>query len=296
MAYALELKNLTKQYKTTTAVNAVNLRLEENKIYGLLGRNGAGKTTILNMLTARIFPTGGEALVFGEPAFENIPVLRKICLIEEKGFYDSAVRVKDVLRLTAQLYPNWDEAYAQQLLATFSLDANKKYKQLSRGMETAMGLIIGLASRAPLTIFDEPSLGLDAVVRERFYDEVIADYTRHPRTFVISTHLIDEISRIFEEVVIIDAGRLLVQENTEALKEKAYFLSGKREAVAQASEGTILLHEEHFGSTLIRGVYATKRMPSIPGVQVQPIPLQKLFVFLCEPDVQQRLAKGGVIQ
>jgi ABC-2 type transport system ATP-binding protein len=294
--YAVKTQELSMNYGSLKALDNLSLDLEPDKIYGLLGRNGAGKTTLLNILTARIFETSGKAYVFGERAYENIGLLKQICYIEEKGFYDSAVRISQVLKLASGLYPNWDNDYAYRLLELFELDERKKYKQLSRGMESSLGLVIGLASRAPLTIFDEPSLGLDAVIRERFYDAVIEDYSEYPRTIIISTHLIDEVSRLFEDVIIIDGGRLLLQANGTELKEKAYYISGKEEAVRAAANKTIIMKEENFGGTLIQSVYAKNGVNPAPGTDVQQIPLQKLFTLLIDPETQARLRKGGVLK
>jgi ABC-2 type transport system ATP-binding protein len=274
----------------------MSLKLEPNKIYGLLGRNGAGKTTLLNVLTSRLFPSSGKADVFGECSYENIEILKQICYIEEKGFYSPSVRISQVLQLASGLYPNWDSEYAERLLTLFELDRRKKYKQLSRGMESSLGLIIGLASRAPLTIFDEPSLGLDAVIRERFYDAVIDDFSEHPRTIIISTHLIDEVSRLFEDVIIIDGGKLLLQSDAAELRDKAYYISGKEDAVCAAANGLAVMSEERFGNTLILAVYANSGIKTAQDVDVQQIPMQKLFVLLINPEIQDILRKGGAVQ
>jgi ABC-2 type transport system ATP-binding protein len=294
--YVVQTQELSMSYGSCKALNNFSLNLEPDKIYGLLGRNGAGKTTLLNILTGRIFQTSGAAYVCGERAYENIDILKKICYIEEKGFYDNAVRVAQVLELASGLYPHWDNDYACHLLELFELDKRKRYKQLSRGMESSLGLIVGLASRAPLTIFDEPSLGLDAVIRERFYDAVIEDYSDHPRTIIISTHLIDEVSRLFEDVIIIDGGRLLLQADGTELKERAYYISGKEAAVRAAADGTIIMKEESFGGTLILAVYAKDAVKPAQDVDIQQIPLQKLFVLLIDPEIQDKLRKGGELQ
>ena len=294
--FAVEFAGVTKKYGTFKAADDVRLQLEPNKIYGLLGRNGAGKTTLLNILSARLFATSGQTTVFGQSPYENIDILKQICLVEEKGFYGPTFTVRQVLRLAAGMYPTWDEAYAARLLDIFELDKKKKFKQLSRGMESSLGLIIGLASRAPLTIFDEPSLGLDAVIRERFYDEVLNDFMEHPRTIIISTHLIDEVSRLFEDVIIVDSGKVLLKSNATDLREKAFFLSGQEEAVRKAANGAIVMSEEHFGGTLIQSVFAKNGMQPAPGVDIQPMPMQKLFVHLINHNIHDALRKGGVLQ
>lgn len=158
-----------------------------------------------------------------------------------------------------------------------------------------LGLVVGLAPRAPVTVFDEPSLGLDAVIRERFYDEVIRDFAEHPRTIIISTHLIDEVSRLFEDVIIIDGGKMLLKENCIRLKEQAFYLSGREEQVQAAAKDTLILGEENFGGTLILSVFAKSRPRPQPGVDIQPMPLQKLFVQLINPEVHETLTKGGVL-
>lgn len=294
--YSVETKVLTKNYGSFKALDGITIELEPNKIYGLLGRNGAGKTTLLNILASRIFATSGEAKIFGKSSYENIDILKKICFIEEKGFYADSIKVFQVLDLAAGLYPGWDAEYAKKLVDMFELDTKKKYKQLSRGMETSLGLIIGLASRAELTIFDEPSLGLDAVVRERFYDAIIDDFAQNPRTIILSTHLIDEVSRIFEDIVIIDNGRLLMKSNAVELKEQGFYISGKEDAVRAAAGGSIIMGEERFGSTLILSVFAKDGLKNREGVEIQPIPLQKLFVNLINPEIHDMMKKGGVFQ
>lgn len=294
--YAVEAVNLTMRYGNFEALKSLNLRLQPGKIYGLLGRNGAGKTTLLNVLTGRIFENEGEPLIFGHRAFEHLPTLKKICFIEEKGFYSSSIRVSQVLQLAAGLYPDWDADFAERLIREFELDPRKKYKQLSRGMESALGLIIGLASRAPLTIFDEPSLGLDAVIRERFYDAVIEDIAEHPRTMIISTHLIDEVSRLFEDVIIMDSGKILLKSDAVELRDRGYYISGKEADVRAAAKDCVILSEEQFGGTLILSVFSKQELLPRPGVDIQKIPLQKLFVLLINPKIHEALQKGGVIQ
>ena len=294
--YAVTIDGVTKRYGSFKALDNMSVRLEPGRIYGLLGRNGAGKTTLLNILTGRIFASAGRAYVFGKPAYENVDILKQICFIEEKGFYASTITVSQVLRLASGLYPDWDREYAESLVSLFELNTRKKYKQLSRGMESSLGLIIGLASRAQMTIFDEPSLGLDAVIRERFYDAVIEDIAEHPRTMIISTHLIDEVSRLFEDVIIIDGGRMLLQSNCVELKEKAYYLSGKAEDVRAVARDALTMHEENLGNTLILSVFSQKGIGRAANVDVQPMPLQKLFVRLIDPQTQETLKKGGVLQ
>ncbi|MDR1002951.1 MAG: ABC transporter ATP-binding protein [Oscillospiraceae bacterium] len=296
--YAIEIKGLTKTYGSHKAIDNMSLSLEPNKIYGLLGRNGAGKTTLLNILTGRLFADAGKGnvKVFGSPVYENVDILKQICYVEEKGFYSGVLKVSDILSVVRGLYPTWDMEYEKRLLLLFELDTRKQYRQLSRGMESSLGLVIGLASRAPLTIFDEPSLGLDAVIRERFYSEIIEDFTENPRTVIISTHLIDEVNSLFEEVVIVNDGKLLLKADCAELKSKGFYLSGREEAVRKAAEGAVVLSEERFGGSLTLSVYSEKEIAPTEGAEVQPMSLQKLFVELINPMIHEQLVKGGIVK
>ncbi len=276
---ALELKGLTHRYGRTLALDNVSLRLPEGKIYGLLGRNGAGKSTIINILIAGMRQSAGQALVFGEGTYENARALSKLCVVREKGMFPSRISVRQTLDICAGLYPNWDADYAQRLVRLFELKPRKRFRQLSRGMESALGLIIGLASRAPLTVFDEPSLGLDAVARENFYDELVHDVDRHPRTVLISTHMIDEAARVFEDVIIIDKGRVLMQGDVRDLQTTAVIVSGEEATVKSAIGSRPVLHEERL-HTMYSAAIRVAQGETFEGVHTEPLPLQRLFVYL----------------
>ena len=144
METALELKGLCHRYGKFQSLDNLNLSLEAGKIYGLLGRNGAGKTTLLNVISGLLFPSQGQALVFGRACYEHPSVQKRLCVVREKAAYPRDLRVREALKLGKMLYPNWDEDYAQSLLETFELNPRKKARQLSRGMVSSLGLVIGL--------------------------------------------------------------------------------------------------------------------------------------------------------
>lgn len=281
----LELKNLTKSYHGQKALNDFSASFEKNKIYGLLGRNGAGKTTMINCATARIFADSGKALAFGEPVAENAHVLPKICYMPEKTMFMKKMKVAVTLKYAADFFENFDKAYADELCEKFELDVNKKYNELSRGYESILRIVIGLAARAPLTIFDEPVLGLDAAVRDIFYRELIDDYTKNPRTFIISTHLIEESADVFEEALIIKKGRLVAQSSVEELKSKAHYVSGKASVVDEALSGLNVINTESVAGVKVAAVFEAldhEKLREIEsqGLEVTPIPIQKLFIYL----------------
>ncbi|MFC4810262.1 ABC transporter ATP-binding protein [Paenibacillus sp. GCM10023250] len=285
MIKVVEAKGLTKSYGSFTAVDNVSFTVEANKIYGLLGRNGAGKTTIMHMITAQLFETGGELLVFGEKPYENGKVLRQICFIKESQKYPETFRVVDVLETAALLFPNWDRAYAERLRGDFSLPLKRRVKKLSRGMLSSVGIIIGLASRAPLTIFDEPYLGLDAVARSIFYERLMEDYTEHPRTVILSTHLIDEVSRLLEHVIVLDKGRILLDDEADALRGRAYTVTGPAAKIDAFAAGKRVIHQESLGGSRAVTVYESlgasdQRRAEELGLQFSPVTIQQLLVYL----------------
>ncbi|MGO4110811.1 ABC transporter ATP-binding protein [Paenibacillus sp. YAF4_2] len=293
--HVVEVKQLTKSYGKVTAVNEVSFTLEPDKIYGLLGRNGAGKTTIMHMITAQLFATSGELKVFGEEPYENAKVLSQICFIKESLKYPDNYMVKDVLELSASLFPNWDKEYANSLVKDFQLPLKRRMKKLSRGMHSSVGIIVGLASRAPLTIFDEPYLGLDAVNRALFYDRLIEDYSEYPRTIVLSTHLIDEVSRMLEHIIVIEGGKILINEDAEELRGSAYTVAGTASAVESFIQGKMVISREPFGALLTAGVFERltgtdrKKAESL-GLQIASVSLQQLVVQLTNKKLE---TKGG---
>ncbi len=285
----VECRMLTKVFDNQAkALDQVNLDIEENRIYGLLGRNGAGKTTLLKLITGQLFPTTGNVSLFGKRPHENEALLGNICFVKENAFYLKSFRdlkVKDVLKMAEAVYPSWDCSFAEQLAVCFRLDVNKKTKSLSKGMLSAAAIIIGLACRAPLTIFDEAYLGLDAVLRQQFYNTLLQDYTENPRTIIFSTHLIEECKGLMDRVVILEEGEILLHEDMDKINEKSFYVAGRRELVEQHLKGKCILHTEEMGRLVRMAIFDSlsdieQNAMRLDGIEIQPMPLQKLFITL----------------
>ncbi|WP_422658055.1 ABC transporter ATP-binding protein [Paenibacillus sp. EC2-1] len=296
MSTVIELNQLTKSYGDVTAVNNVSFSIEAEKIYGLLGRNGAGKTTIMHMITAQIFATNGELKVFGEDPYENNRVLSQICFVKESQKYPDVYRIHDVLLTSAAIFPNWDHEYALSLAEDFRLPLKRRMKKLSRGMLSSVGIIVGLASRAPLTIFDEPYLGLDAVSRSLFYDRLIEDYSRYPRTIILSTHLIDEVSHLLEHVMVIDNGSLIINEEAEKLRGQAFTLAGHKDIIDSFTAGKEIIHRESFGNLISTTVVdqwdsSKRKQAEALGLELTPVSLQQLIIYLTNGKTQRMEAR-----
>ena len=225
MRPAISATGLTRHYGDQLALDNVTIEIEGPTITGLLGRNGAGKTTLLRILNAQELPSAGTVQVLGASPIENDAILRRMVLVrEDQQFPD--FKVLHALTAASWFHPNWSPELAQTLLRDFDLPANRRIKRLSRGMRTALGIVIGLAARAEVTLFDEPYAGLDAVARHLFYDRLLAEYAENPRTFVLSTHLVDEAADLLERVVMMDRGRIVLDADTDDVRGAATTVSG----------------------------------------------------------------------
>jgi ABC-2 type transport system ATP-binding protein len=282
MSAVVEVEGLTKKYRNVTAVDEVSFTVAENTIYGLLGRNGAGKTTLMQLLTGQEFATSGEVRVFGESPVENAGVLQRTSFIKESQKYPDDFQPKHVFASAPWFFPNWDAAFAERLIADFRVPLKRRIKKLSRGQLSSIGVIVGLASRAPLTFFDEPYLGLDAVARQIFYDRLLEDYAEHPRTVILSTHLIDEVSNLLEHVLVIDEGRIIVDETAEALRGSATTVVGTRAGVDSFVAGREVLHRDQLGglaSVTVGRLDPRERQEAAElGLELAPVSLQQLIV------------------
>jgi ABC-2 type transport system ATP-binding protein len=290
MTAVVTAQGLTRRYRGVTALEDVGFELRENAIYGLLGRNGAGKTTLMRILTGQELPSSGRLEVFGRPPFEAEDVLARTCLVKESQRYPTAYDVKHVLRTAAGLFPHWDEDLAGSLIRDFDLPTERAVRKLSRGMTSALGVTVGLAARAPLTFFDEPYLGLDAVARQIFYDRLLADYADHPRTVVLSTHLIDEIGDLVERVLLLDKGRLVLDEDADVLRGQVVAATGPAASVDGFAEGRTELHRERVGGLVratLRGTVggSDRTLAREMGIELEPLSLQQFVVRMTTPPV-----------
>ncbi|WP_091228758.1 ABC transporter ATP-binding protein [Microbacterium sp. 3J1] len=299
MTAVIEVQNLTKRYKDKRALDNVSLTLDGGSIYGLLGRNGAGKTTLMSILTAQNFETSGTVRVFGEHPYENTRVLNRICFVRESQKYPDDAYPRHAFKAASLFFENWDQAFAEELIEEFQLPMKQTIKKLSRGQLSAVGVIIGLASRADLTFFDEPYLGLDAVARQIFYDRLLGDYAEHPRTIVLSSHLIDEVSNLIEKVVVIDNGRILLNEDTDAVRDRAVTVVGDAAKVDAWAFGREVLHREALGrvaSVTVLGALSSDERAEVTasGLDLAPVSLQQLVVRLTQKAEAQSPTRDSV--
>ena len=282
MTPAISVAGLTRHYRDQVALDHVSLELGTGSITGLLGRNGAGKTTLLRILAGQEFPSSGSVRVLGAPPAENDAVLQRMVFVREDQAYPD-IKVGHALRAASWFHPNWDAGLAGQLIADFGLGPKKSIKRLSRGMRSALGITIGLAARAEVTLFDEPYAGLDAVARQIFYDRLLAEYAERPRTILLSTHLIDEAAALFERVVVIDQGRVVLEAAADGLRGVATTVSGPVLAVQDFTAGRPIWNQRRLGSqasvvTVGQLDEASRARARSLGLDLVPLTLQQLVV------------------
>lgn len=280
---AIQIKNITKRYGRVTALDHVSFSFEHGRIYGLLGRNGAGKTTLINLIANRIFADEGEILIDGLPAKENMAVHEKIYCMSEKDLYDSNLKIKEIFKWTDQFYDHFDLEKAHKIAEKFSLDTGKRFPALSKGQQSIFKLTVALALDVPYVFFDEPVLGLDANHRELFYRLLLQDYEERQRTIILATHLIEEVSNIIEGVVLIDKGKVLLQESVEDLMDRGYCISGPADAVMDYCRDKNVIGHDELGALKLAYILGNREeLPGDSPLQISNISLQKLFVKLTE--------------
>ena len=284
-------ENLTKNYGKKTVLENLNLTLESGKIYGLIGRNGAGKTTMLSIMSNQNPATDGKVTLDGENIWENRKALDRICfsrelnITQENGL--AAYTIKKYLDVAASYYVNWDKEMAKNLVEKFELKPKQKLGKLSKGMLSMVTIIVAMASKAEFTFLDEPVAGLDVVARELFYKLLLNENTETGRTFVISTHIIEEAADVMEEVIIINKGKIIRHANTQELVDSARYVTGLVDQVDGAVSGLEQHHAEKMGRS--KGVTVLlqdgQELNAGYDVTAQPVNLQKIFVALCGEEV-----------
>lgn len=222
----VDVSGLTRRFGRTLALDDVSFRIEPGQVYGLVGGNGHGKTTLIRHLLGLLRARKGTVRVFGtDPVKYPEQVLLRIGYLSEERELPGWMRIGELLRYTAAFYPRWDVKYAEELVETFGLDRSDRVKNLSKGMRAQTGLILAVAHRPELLLLDEPSTGLDAVVRQDILREIIRAVADDGRTALFSSHLLDEVEQMSDSIFLIDEGRLVLQGLLDDLRVRHHVLS-----------------------------------------------------------------------
>ncbi|MDO4541857.1 MAG: ABC transporter ATP-binding protein [Bacillota bacterium] len=271
----INISNVTKRFGQTTAIDHFTLELADSDIYCLLGRNGAGKTTLMNLIAGKIAPSEGVVSINGKKT-DTLNMPKNVEYIEtaKKQFNMGII---DLIKLADGVNDDFDMDFALKMVEKFKLDKKKKYNSLSFGMKTMVTTLISLANNNDIVLLDEPVLGLDAIMRAQFYALLQESFTANERIIVVSTHLIDEIADVAGQVILIDKGKLIFNEDINTISEKAYKITGLRDDVEAAAKGLNIVQHESIGKYECLYVY-DKRIPVFEGIDISNLALQELFV------------------
>ncbi|GAF65428.1 ABC transporter ATP-binding protein [Bacillus sp. TS-2] len=244
MSSSIQVEKVSKIYRKKIALDQLSLNIGENKLTGIVGRNGVGKTTLLKLITGFIKPTSGQIKVLGLPPFNQLEVSEKTVYVDDHMYFSPSLTLQEILAHGESFYPNWNMELAQRLLNYFSINLKQSHAQLSKGTKSTFNVIFGLATAAEITVLDEPTTGMDLSVRQDFYRALIKDYIQTPRTILLSSHHLDEIENLIEDVVLIDKGKVKLHVPIEELKQYAIAITGEAKGVREWAEHMNVLSEK----------------------------------------------------
>lgn len=289
-------KTLSKSYFRKKVLDELSFSIPEYTITGVVGRNGAGKTTLMKLIAGFLRPSAGELDVFGQKPFENLSVSAHSIFVDDQMSFSTALQLGEILEAGKLFYPNWNEELAQRLFAYFSFDAKGYHNRLSKGRTSTFNAILGIAARCPLTIFDEPTTGMDASVRKDFYRALLKDYIAFPRTILLSSHHLEEVEDILEHILLIDKGKVRLHMPMEDLQTYAVAVKGRKEAVQEWLYEKEIIFEREFDGRMTYAAVINDfpefvlEKAAASGLETSFLPASDLCVML----TNQAITKGGI--
>ena len=271
----IELKQVTKQYGQATVLKNITLTVGEPGIYCLLGRNGAGKTTLLKSIAGYQNITSGTIQVGGKTITPST-LDTGVSYIENFAKHFN-LPVRKLLRIASEVNPNYDYDFASEMMERFELDGKKKFNHLSLGMKTMVSTIICLASNKEVILLDEPVLGFDAIMRVEFYDMLTESFQKHPRIIIVSTHIIEEIAKTIQKLIIIDKGSVRFFDTLQSVETKAFRVSGLQKDVEAATRGLHVIGQDTVGG-LVTSYIFDNPPEQAASLEIHPLSLQDFFI------------------
>ncbi len=287
-------RELRKQFGRTVALNDLSFSIKANKITGLIGPNGAGKTTLLKFAAGYLRETAGEIRVFSRQPFNDLTVSANTVFVDDNMALPGTLNIAEILDAASLFYPHWDHRLALRLFEYFSFNPRALHKSLSKGMKSTFNMIIGLSAHCALTIFDEPTVGMDAAVRKDFYRALLQDYLRHPRTIIFSSHLLSEIEDLLEDILLLSAGQKRLQLPVAELREHAVGLRGAEGLIKKFTADKEIYRRETFGANkvfvVVRNSFSGAVLEEIraAGLELLPVSAEDLRVYLTSGE------RGGI--
>ena len=271
----IELNQVTKRYGQASVLKNITLTIDEPGIYCLLGRNGAGKTTLLKSVAGYQNITSGSIRVDGREITTST-LDTGVSYIENFAKHFN-LPVRKLLKIASEVNPSYDYDFASEMMERFELDGKKKFNHLSLGMKTMVSTIICLASSKDVILLDEPVLGFDAIMRVEFYEMLTESFKKHPRIIIVSTHIIEEIARAIEKLIIIDKGSIRFFDTLQSVETKAFSVSGLQSEVEAATRGLKVIGQDTVGGLVTCCIFDTPPQESA-SIEVRPLSLQDFFI------------------
>lgn len=271
----IELKQVTKQYGQAAVLKNITLSIDEPGIYCLLGRNGAGKTTLLKSVAGYQNITSGTIQVDGK-VITTSTLDTGVSYIENFAKHFN-LPVRKLLQIASEVNPDYDYDFASEMMERFELDGKKKFNHLSLGMKTMVSTIISLASNKSVVILDEPVLGFDAIMRVEFYDMLTESFQKHPRIIIVSTHIIEEIAKTIQKLIILDKGSVRFFDTLQSVETKAFSISGLQKDVEATIQNRNVIGRDTVGGLVT--VYIFDNPPEqTASLEIHPLSLQDFFI------------------
>ena len=282
----VEIAGVTKAFGKTNVLDNIDLKLEDGKTYALLGRNGSGKTTLMNLMCTKYIPDSGVIKLMDEEAYENDRVLSEICFMKDYVPAFEDMKLSAIFKYAEKFYTRWNKTLEEKLIKQFGLETKKIYGFLSKGQQTAVGLIVGLCSNTRILLLDEIYSGLDAVARKELYTILMQEQERYTRTMVLSSHLIEEMTNLFSDVIILHNGKIILNDSLDTVQTKARKLTGRKDIEDILSDKNVL-GKNSVGTMSEIYIYDDFTENEISelnerGYKLAPMNLQELFAAMTE--------------
>ncbi|ART76464.1 ABC transporter [Sutcliffiella horikoshii] len=290
----VDCEGLVKKYGRSKALNDLSFQISENKITGLIGRNGAGKTTLLKIMAGFLKQTSGGIKIFNEQPYNSLFASANSILVDDQMAFPTALNLGEVLDAAGRFYANWDDGLAKKLFDYFSFQNSQRHSELSKGMKSTFNMIVGLASRCPLTMFDEPTTGMDASVRKDFYRALLKDYIANPRTIIISSHHLEEMEDLLEDILLLNDGQKILHLPVSDLKEYAIGVKGNPKGLIEWLDDKEVLYKKEIGTSMIYAVIENiysekiKKDANKFGFELSPVSSNDICIYLTGKE------KGGI--
>ncbi|HEX8283049.1 MAG TPA: ABC transporter ATP-binding protein [Pyrinomonadaceae bacterium] len=295
--YAIETRELWRTFGKFEAVKGVSLRVPKGTVFGLLGVNGAGKSTVIKMIMGHLRPTRGVVNILGRGLDADLIEIRKrVAYVSENRYLYEWMTVEESVRFTRSFHETWDDKKAADLLKRFSLPAEKKVRQLSRGNRARLCLLLALSFNPELIVLDEPTSGLDPIVRRDFIENIVSEIAEEGKTVLFSSHIVDEVERVADYVGIMDEGELLLVSTLDDIKSSykrvRYATNGTRPEVAGVP-GVVMVENGRHEQVLTVKSWGDETLDALGerGVrnpEVLPISLEDIFVNSVRAERERR--------